>query len=250
MASILVGTCDYDQCAGAESDPAPSPYAPPVPTVELNRPFHVMPTADQLRGCLERTGPSVVFAVVAHRSLTHEVVPAARRERAAFLRAIEPLAEEGRLAAVLFTFPPQFRNVESGRRYLSALLDDFSGVPVALEFAHAGWYTNAVVDICRSREVAIVSADLPDLPGLPPLVDVTTAPFAYFRCHGRNGAAWEGAEARSEYSYADAELGGLAERVRGIAPQVNRVFVYFSNSGMAADAAAFAALVSRLGFAP
>ncbi len=247
MTSILVGTCDNDRSAGTEFGQDPYPF----PTVELNRPFSAMPTAVELRDRLERTGPSLLFSVAAHRALTHEVVPAARREGAeAFLRAIEPLLETQRLAAALFPFPPRFLNTEANRRYLSALLDDFSGVPVALEFAHAGWYTNAVVDICRSREVAIVSADLPDLPGLPPLVDVATAPFAYFRCHGRNGAAWAGGDARCDYSYSDAELGGLAERVRGIAPQVKRVFVYFNNSGMAADALNFAARVTRGGRMP
>jgi uncharacterized protein YecE (DUF72 family) len=258
MAAILVGTSGYGYAewvgsvypAGTKPKDFLSHYAKVFPTVELNRPFYAMPTADQIRGNLEQAGPSLVFAVKANAALTHRIDTATWKVHAgSFKKAIEPLLEAKRLAAVLLQFPPQFRNTEERRRYLFALLDEFVDIPAALEFRHAGWYNSAVVDICRERRVPLVSTDLPELPGLPPLVDVCTASTAYFRFHGRNGAGWSLSDdtSRYDYVYSDVELEGLAARVKGIAPRTERIFVYFNNGGMASNARTFTRVLTRIG---
>ena len=258
MASIYVGTSGYGYTAwvGTVYPEALKParflshYATLFPTVELNRPFYAMPTADQLRRNLEQAEYPFMFAVKANTALTHTVDPHTWKSAAgSFKEAIEAFRSAKRLAAVLFQFSSQFRNTEDSRRYLFSLLEEFADLPTAVEFRHAGWYTNAMVDACRSRRVAIVSADFPDLPGMPPLVDVVTSPIAYFRFHGRNREGWSEAASgsRYDYVYSEAELEGLAGRVKGIAPRAERIFVYFNNGGMAANARTFTAILSRLG---
>jgi uncharacterized protein YecE (DUF72 family) len=261
MTEILVGTCGYGYTQwvgpvypeGTKQTQFLSSYAALFPTVELNQPFYRMPTAAQFRKNLEQAGPSLLFAVKANMALTHRMdFSSWEADAEAFKGAIEPLREAKRLAAVLFQFPPQFRNDETRRRHLFALLDAFADVPVALEFRHAGWYNNAMVEICRQRRIAFVSTDFPELPGLPPLMDVVTAPFAYFRLHGRNGAGWTGKDetSRYDYVYSATELESLAARVKGIVQRTERIFVYFNNTGMVQNAQVFIGILNRIGLLP
>jgi uncharacterized protein YecE (DUF72 family) len=261
MTEILVGTSGYGypQWVGSVYPEGTKPaqflsrYATLLPTVELNRPFYRIPTPDQLRKNLEQAGPGLVFAVKANMALTHRIDPATWGPHAEdFKRAIEPLVGAKRLGAVLFQFPPQFQNDEARRRYLFALLDTFADIPVALEFRHAGWYNNAMVGTCHQRRIAFVSTDFPELPGLPPLMDVVTSRFAYFRFHGRNGAGWAGRDetSRYDYVYSATELESLAARVKGIASRVERIFVYFNNTGMVSNALTFVGILSRIGLCP
>jgi uncharacterized protein YecE (DUF72 family) len=261
MTAILVGTCGYGYTQwvgpvypeGTKPAQFLSSYAALFPTVELNQPFYRMPTAAQFQKNLEQAGPSLVFAVKVNMALTHRMDFSSWEAHAEdFKSAIEPLREAKRLAAVLFQFPPQFQNEEARRRYLFALLDAFVDIPVALEFRNAGWYNNAMVEICRQRRIAFVSTDLPELPGLPPLMDVVTAPFAYFRFHGRNGAGWAGRDetSRYDYVYSAIELESLAARVKGIAQRTERIFVYFNNTGMIQNARTFIDILTRIGLLP
>jgi uncharacterized protein YecE (DUF72 family) len=100
------------------------------------------------------------------------------------------MLNEGRLDAVLFQFPYSFHYTPDNRRYLDRLLTYFMEVPAAVEFRTADWYTGKVIEGMKSRNVPLVSLDLPELPKLPPLMDVVTAPLAYIRLHGRNKEAW------------------------------------------------------------
>jgi uncharacterized protein YecE (DUF72 family) len=72
---------------------------------------------------------------------------------------------------------------------------------------------------------------MPELKGLPPKMDVVTAPLAYFRLHGRNNATWWGSDsaARYDYLYSDEELKATAERIKQIVIKADRVIVYFNN---------------------
>lgn len=264
MSSVLVGTSGYSYLdwvgsvypEGTLPEEFLSRYAALFRTVELNVSFYRMPSVGQARRLLSQAGPSLHFSVKANEALTHRLDASSWKETArAFRAALDPFRAADRLAAVLFQFPQSFDYGIGARRYLDALLAELAGLPLAVEFRCPDWYNNRVIDAFRARHAALVSIDTPDLSGLPPTMDVVTAPLAYVRLHGRNAADWWGSDSASryDYSYADSELDAWADRIKGIASQAERVLVYFNNPqrGQAvANARTLSLMLSRLGLVP
>jgi uncharacterized protein YecE (DUF72 family) len=216
---------------GAKTGDFLSRYAGIFPTVELDYTYYQRPTAKRMGAMLEGAGPGL-FSVKAHETLTHKIDPGAwEGEAKAFLEALEPLREAGRLGAALFQFPYSFHYEAEQRRYLDKLLGYFAGLPSAVEFRNARWFNTRVIEGLRKREAALVSLDMPDLRGLPPTLEAVTAPLAYVRLHGRNGKAWWGTDsaARYDYLYSDGELEAWEGRIRRMAAKADRVLVYFNN---------------------
>jgi uncharacterized protein YecE (DUF72 family) len=141
------------------------------------------------------------------------------------------MLEAGRLEAVLFQFPYSFQYTDDNRRYLDKLLKYFKDVPAAVEFRKSDWYSTKVIDGMKSREVPLVSLDMPELPKLPPLMDVVTSSLVYIRLHGRNKEAWwdSNEHARYDYLYSDKEIEAWADRIKRISEQAKRIVVYFNN---------------------
>lgn len=261
MARILIGTSGYSYTdwvgplypEGTRSEDFLGAYALSFPTVELNFSYYRMPSSGQLAGLMERGGPALSFSVKANESLTCKIDPSSWRGVAvAFLAALEPLRAAGRLEAVLFQFPASFGYEVDHRRYLNDLLVAFAGVPRAVEFRNHEWYNNRVLEAFRERGVALVSLDLPALRGLPPVMDVVTAPLAYVRLHGRNEAAWWGSDeaSRYDYTYSDLELEAWGDRVSALAAEAGTVLVYFNNHprGQAVrNARSFSRILSQAG---
>lgn len=264
MGSVSVGTSGYGHLEwlgtvyppGTARDDMAARYAERFGTVELNETSYEAPSAERLRALSGRAGPGLSFSVKAHESLTHRVEPGAWKGSArAFVAALEPLRESNRLDAVLLQFPSSFRYGADERRYLDALMAALKGPPLAVEFRDGAWYNNRVFDALRERSVAVASLDLPELGGLPPVIDLVTAPLAYVRLHGRNARGWWGSDSASRYDYlySDAELKAWARRIRGLASRAERVLVYFNNyrRGQAAiNASAFAAMMRDGGLSP
>jgi uncharacterized protein YecE (DUF72 family) len=191
-----------------------------------------MPKPENLSKMLGDGGDKLTFSIKAHKTLTHEINPSLWGEEAkTYLKAIEPALGAGRLEAVLFQFPYSFQYTPDNRRYLDKLLTYFKGVPVAVEFRKADWYTGSVIDGMKSREIPLVSLDLPELPKLPPTMDMVTAPLVYIRLHGRNKEAWWGDDdhARYDYLYSDKEIEAWVDRIKRITGQTRRILVYFNN---------------------
>jgi len=240
MAEILIGTSGYSyhEWVGPvypegtkQKDYLPC-YAGLFPTVELNFSYYKMPEAKNLSKMLIDGGPNLTFAIKAHQTLTHKIDSNNWEENAkTYLTAIEPMLEAKRLEAVLFQFPYSFQYSDDNRRYLDKLLKYFKGVSAAVEFRKADWYSGKVIDAMRSREIPLVSLDLPELSKLPPTMDVVTSPLAYIRLHGRNSEAWWGNDdhARYDYLYTDSEVEAWAARIERIAEQAHRILVFFNN---------------------
>jgi uncharacterized protein YecE (DUF72 family) len=206
--------------------------------VELDFAFYAMPKAENLAKMCTDGGPGLSFSIKAFQELTHKVDPAKWSDVAKqYLEAIAPLREaapghpRGRLEAVLFQFPYSFHYEAENRRYLDKLLAYFKGVPAAVEFRNAEWINDRAIGGLRGRGAALVALDMPDLKGLPPLMDVVTADTAYVRLHGRNRESWWGPDgaARYDYLYTDKELEAWAGRIERMAGQAQRILVYFNN---------------------
>jgi len=239
-AEILIGTSGYSYHEwvgpvypeGTKPGGYLSTYASLFPTVELNFSYYTMPKAQNLAKMLVGGGQSLTFSIKAHRTLTHEVNPSLwEGEAKTYLTAIEPMLEARRLEAVLFQFPYSFGYTDDNRRYLDKLLRYFKDVPSAVEFRKSDWYSGKVINGMKNREVPLVSLDMPELPKLPPQMDVVTAPVVYIRLHGRNKEAWWGKDdhSRYDYLYTDSEIEAWAERIKRITEQAKRILVYFNN---------------------
>jgi uncharacterized protein YecE (DUF72 family) len=241
MAKILIGTCGYSYKewvgpfypVGTKADDYLSYYARQFQTVEIDYTYYRMPVADNLRRMLETGGPELTFAIKATNTLTHIIDPDKwRDEEKTYIKAIEPMLQAGRLEAVLFQFPYSFHYTNNNRKHLDSLLKEFTGIPSVVEFRNNDWGNNRVIEGFKNRGVAYASLDLPNLKGLPPVLDVATSTFAFFRLHGRNAETWwEPSDGRDRYDYlySDSELEGAAERIKLMLPKVDRLQVYFNN---------------------
>ena len=158
-------------------------------TVELNSTFYGQPRAHVSRSWVERTPAGFEFSVKLYQKFTHPKMYAERvkaalpqeQERRArselvaelgrpnladldeFKRGIEPLASSGKLGALLAQFPPSFKNGDTQRAYLTALLEDFKDYPVAVELRHASW-SDAFADtlaLLNAFDAAWVQIDEP-----------------------------------------------------------------------------------------
>jgi uncharacterized protein YecE (DUF72 family) len=190
-------------------------YAQLFTTVEVNATFYRLTTPQAAAHWLEQTPEQFVFAVKASRYLTH-----VRRLRevtdgiARYYAAIQPLVRSGRLGAVLWQLPGDFRRDDER---LQALL---SGLPAgrhAFEFRHASWFAQPVYTLLRAHGASLVFGDHPQRPFQ---TDDATADWRYVRLHyghsGRRG------------NYSQAELQAWAERVHRWRSR-QEVFVYFNN---------------------
>ncbi|MCC6792026.1 MAG: DUF72 domain-containing protein, partial [Thermomicrobiales bacterium] len=133
MGRLLVGTSSWsDQGpfypAGLKQNRQLPYYASVFPVVEVNTSYYHVPSRMMVESWVERTPPDFVFDVKPPRGLTStpEIpggdAPEPDADLAhAFLEAIQPLHEAGKLGAVTFQFPPSYRNVEEHRDYLRLL---------------------------------------------------------------------------------------------------------------------------------
>ena len=215
---------------------------------------------------VRRTPGTFLFAVKLFQKFTHPDMYLARDgatdwdlSRADFdlYRAgIAPLAEAGRLSAVLAQFPPSFHRDDDTRAYLDWLLGGLAAFPVAVELRHKSWSDDhaGTCQLLDAHRAAWVMIDEPkfrssiEQPAGALAEDV--APIAYLRLHGRNAAAWwdhSTADDRYNYLYSPDELQPFAERARAAATSHKRVLIHFNNHFSAKAVANAAVLKHDLG---
>jgi uncharacterized protein YecE (DUF72 family) len=187
-------------------------------TNEINSTFYRIPAARTTREWSRRVAhnPRFAFTAKLFRGFTHERT-AGSAEEAEFLAAMEPLAADGRLGAVLVQFPVSFHNTSGNRRALASLLDRFSALPLAAEFRHATWNHSDALTLLAERDAAFVNIDQPWLGDNLRATDHVAAGRAYYRFHGRNAGKWFGPDTsnaeRYDYLYSERELRPAAERI-------------------------------------
>ena len=243
-------------------------YAQQFPIVEVDSTYYAPPSERNSALWAARTPEGFVFNVKAYALLTGhpariERLPALLREalpaqalskknayRKDFgeyaverlwelhRRALAPLADAGKLGAVLFQFPPWFVSSDANAAYLRELPQRLPGWTLAVEFRGGGWMAQQADDTLRLLEeagLAYVSVDEPQaFRSSTPATVAATAPLAIVRLHGRNASTWDAktkvASDRFNYLYADDELREWVPRVRELALQTQAVHVLFNNN--------------------
>jgi uncharacterized protein YecE (DUF72 family) len=235
-------------------------YAGRFDTVEINSTFYRMPEPATASSWIRRTPPAFLFAVKLFQKFTHPDMYLAREgvtdwdlSRAdidLFRRGVDPIAEAGKLAAVLVQFPPSFHAVRETRDYLDWLLQAFAGWTLAVEFRHRSWHDDApaTAALLERHRAFGVATDAPRTSGV--LSSDFGGDVLYVRLHGRNAATWwdhDESEDRYDYLYSAAQLRPFAEQARQAAEQRRRVLLYMNNHFSAKAVANAVILKSQLG---
>ncbi len=206
-------------------------YAERFGSVEINASFYRRPTQKAVARWKSAAPDGFVFAVKAHRGITHfKKLKNAGQAVADFLEAVSGLGKA--LGPILFQLPPHWRfDVARLRDFLAELP---AGQRFAFELRDPSWINDAALALLAEAKAAFC---VYDLAGFRSPVAVT-APFAYIRLHGP-GAAYQG-------RYGQAGLAFWAQIANDWAGQGCDVYCYFDNDqgGFAAmDAALLAAML-------
>ncbi len=205
-------------------------------TVEVNATFYRPLPARTAAPWLHHAGgnPDFLFAVKLWRVFTHEreAWPAATAVQE-MEETLKPLAEAGKLGALLAQFPWSFRRTPEDRTWLRRVTEAFAAYPLVVELRHGSWDRPEVYAGLRERGVAFCNIDQPQIGDSLAPTEVVTAPLAYARLHGRNEADWfrEGADrnGRYNYLYSEAELAPWRARIKAMLAQAARLFVVTNN---------------------
>ena len=221
-------------------------YAEQFPIVEVDSTYYAPPSVRNSELWTARTPHGFVFNVKAYALLTGhparlERLPAWLREalppeavakKNAYRKdvgeeaveklwelhrnALAPLAEAGKLGAVLFQFPPWFVVSDENVAYLRELPRRLPGCTLAVEFRGGGWMADQQtaarsLRLLEGAGLAYVCVDEPQgFRSSTPATVAATAPLAIVRLHGRNASTWDAktkvASDRFKYLYSDDEL--------------------------------------------
>ncbi|MBW3644362.1 MAG: DUF72 domain-containing protein [Actinobacteria bacterium] len=244
-------------------------YASIFPAVEVDGTYYAPPTARTAQLWAERTPagfrmnvkayalftqhptrPSTLWEDVhddlpdEHRDkrstyLAHLPDPAVDRAWEHFRAALEPLQAAGKLAAVVFQFPPWFTARRDNRAYLAELAHRLPGHQLAVEFRHRSWLDGdddrrRTLRLLEEHGLAFVCVDGPQGfdSSVPPLV-AATADLAIVRFHGHNRETWEAkgisAAERFRYLYSEDELAAWVEPIRGLAGATSETHALMNN---------------------
>jgi uncharacterized protein YecE (DUF72 family) len=282
--NVLVGTSGYSfpdwvgpfYPLGTSPRQMLSLYTETFHVLEVNTTYYRIPLPSTLGRMAERTPAGFEFFVKANGEMTH----ARSRDKALyhdFREAVRPLEEAGKFRGVLAQFPWGFRRTFANRHYLAFLHDALAPMPLFVEFRHESWMRERVFEALAERGIGYCSVDEPELEGLVPPVARVTNRVGYVRLHGRNRANWWGPRGgkggrevgkdkergaagaargaregrpraggdRYDYDYSKAELAEWTVKIRELADQADKVYVFFNNCH-AGHAAKNAMLMQRM----
>jgi len=160
--------------------------------IEVNVTFYRTPDPSMVASWVERTAANerFRFTVKLPRSFTHEPAPDNEHEEQLFRDSIAPLMDAKRLGAVLIQFPQSFHRTPEAEAYLEDLLTRFRGLPLVVEFRHAGWGQEETLALLRGRGAGFCNIDQPRLGSTLRPTAFMTSSVGYVRLHGRNAAEW------------------------------------------------------------
>ena len=124
----------YPAKSGSKFDPL-AYLAQFFDTIEINSSFYRPPSASTSKSWAKRVAqnPHFLFTAKLHQVFTHERGKATREDETMFREGMDPLAEAGKLGAVLLQFPWSFKNTR--RSLLLEKLSSASKISLGLKCA-------------------------------------------------------------------------------------------------------------------
>ena len=235
-------------------------YAEHFDTVEVNSSFYRIPTPETATKWAERTPEGFEFSLKLYQKFTHpemfhkatgqDPADVGAKDVDEFRSAIDPIAQAGKLGALLAQFPPSFKHDPASRGYLEWLLKAFREYPMAVELRHRSWSDDPARTLALLGEFGAAWAQI-DEPKFRSSVRQTLTPnarsFYYMRLHGRNAEKWwkhDKSEDRYDYLYTADELQPIAEAADAASRQVRKAYLY-ANNHFSAKAVANAAMLKK-----
>lgn len=223
-------------------------YASHFPVVELDATFYAIPNEQTVQKWITETPENFRFVVKAYQGMTgHQrgENPFSNQKTMfdAFDLAMKPMQDAGKLAMILFQFPPWFTVTKERVNLLKGIRERYRDYDLALEFRHQSWFTDDIrqktLDYMRQDNWIHSICDEPQAgeKSIPFVPEPTSATKSLVRLHGRNIAGWnypakgeEWRDVRYLYDYRINELEELSRAVKNIHKQVNESCVIFNNN--------------------
>ncbi|ANZ57355.1 hypothetical protein BGL34_06515 [Fructilactobacillus lindneri] len=221
-------------------------YATHFPIVEVDSSFYSVPKAAWIEKWINEVPEKFQFIVKANYAMTKtpmtrfgKMTDEIRSQRFSdFIKVIQPMAAAGKLASILFQFPPSFKCNNDSIQYIRQVRQVMEDLPISVEFRNDSWFAGEEVTkdtsaFLRSLKMTQVVVDEPHAAsnGVPLVPVVTTPEFAFIRLHGRNEAAWaKGTMGRYRYDYNQTELEEIAKVATDLAKDAKEVAVIFNNN--------------------
>ncbi|OFX15141.1 MAG: hypothetical protein A2Z18_07255 [Armatimonadetes bacterium RBG_16_58_9] len=206
-------------------------YARQFNTVEINATYYTIPGAASFASMDRNTPDDFQFVVKAHKDMTHVESPD-EDTFDAFLGAIKPLADAGKLGCVLAQYPWSFKRTPENDNRLRQFKDRVGDLPAVVEFRNVEWVNDETFEMLRSLNLGFCSVDEPRLKGLMPPVAVATSDIGYVRFHGRNAKKWwhhDQPHERYDYLYSQDELVEWVPKVDKINAETRATYLFFNN---------------------
>jgi uncharacterized protein YecE (DUF72 family) len=206
-------------------------YASEFNALELNSTYYAVPAVPMMESLARRTGDGFMFAVKANQDMTHKREHGEDTSRA-FISAIQPLVDTGKLGCILAQFPFSFGYRAEHREYLEKFHEWMKDYPLVIEFRNSAWLNSQTLDWMRTRSIAFCCVDEPQLPRLMPPVAEVTGEIGYIRFHGRNKSRWWDNEhpwERYDYTYSPEELEEWGPKIEMIARSAKNTFIFANN---------------------
>ena len=203
-------------------------------TIEINSSFYHPPSAKVARNWIRRVAhnPRFQFTAKLWQRFTHER-NGSRQDERTVKEGMAPLAQDGRLGALLLQFPWSFRNSKENREYLGGLVMMFLEYPLVLEVRHDSWNHPDTFKMLADLGVGFCNIDQPVIGASIGPSARATALVGYVRLHGRNYEHWftseDHPEERYNYLYSMGELEPWAARIRSVAASTDATFVITNN---------------------
>lgn len=205
-------------------------------TIEINSTFYNPPSPETVRGWVRRIehNKDFLFTAKLWQRFTHQR-DASLEDEKKFKQALKPLADAGRLGAILMQFPWSFKNTREEREYLAGLSVQFGEFQLVVEVRHSSWSEPHTFQMLAELGVGFCNVDQPVIGHSlgPSEVAIPTSHVGYVRFHGRNEKHWfsleENAAERYNYLYSVEELKPWAERICNVAARADRTFVVTNN---------------------
>lgn len=222
-------------------------YGAHFPTVEVDSFFYAVQPARNVERWVKDVPADFRFVVKAYQGMTgHERgdIPFSSREEMfnAYIDSIEPFAESGKLAMVLFQFPPWFNCTKENVDYLRMCRQRMERFPAAAEFRNQTWFSprfhEKTLQFLKEEGWIHVVCDEPQVgeASVPIVLTATDKDQALIRMHGRNTPAWmkpggkNWRKTRYLYRYSRKELEQWKEHILTLQTETKDVFVLFNNN--------------------
>lgn len=207
-----------------------------VDAVEVNSTFYQPPRAAFCLRWLDEVDhhPDFMFTAKLWQRFTHDKDSKwAKSDVNVYRDGITPLAEAGKLGAILVQFPWSFKFEESSRDRLKRIAEDFSPLPLIVELRHASWLDDRALKFISDGGLGFCNIDQPTTRSSIGPTNVLIGGVAYYRFHGRNREKWfakdAGRDQRYDYLYTAEEMNPWLERILEAAGKAERVFVMTNN---------------------